>query len=158
MSWASNREATRGEDRAYSLMGIFGVQMPMLYGARDDNAFLRLQLEILRVSDDEPIFAWFRPLYEGHAGLLVGSLSLFAQSRDIIRATWDHRRPPYSMTNKGLRTELVLIPDRSPKNGPPLFIPPLNCARSVRREEKEDPIEEEDTTHRSRKADGFLAI
>ena len=32
MSWASKRTTTRVEDRAYSLLGLFGVNMPMLYG------------------------------------------------------------------------------------------------------------------------------
>ena len=41
MSWAANRKMTRAEDRAYSLMGLFGIHMPMLYG-EDGNAFRRL--------------------------------------------------------------------------------------------------------------------
>ncbi|EIW58122.1 uncharacterized protein TRAVEDRAFT_124208, partial [Trametes versicolor FP-101664 SS1] len=45
MSWAARRETTRVEDRAYSLMGIFGVHMPTIYG-EGSNAFLRLQEEI----------------------------------------------------------------------------------------------------------------
>ena len=32
MSWAADRKATRQEDLAYSLMGLFNVNMPMLYG------------------------------------------------------------------------------------------------------------------------------
>jgi hypothetical protein len=32
MSWAANRETKRVEDIAYSLLGIFGVNMAMLYG------------------------------------------------------------------------------------------------------------------------------
>ncbi|KAF2174755.1 hypothetical protein K469DRAFT_770495, partial [Zopfia rhizophila CBS 207.26] len=32
MSWASERSTTRPEDIAYSLMGIFNVNMPLLYG------------------------------------------------------------------------------------------------------------------------------
>ena len=32
MSWAANRKTTRIEDRVYSLLGIFGVNMPVLYG------------------------------------------------------------------------------------------------------------------------------
>jgi hypothetical protein len=32
MSWASKRKTTRIEDLAYCLMGIFDVNMPMLYG------------------------------------------------------------------------------------------------------------------------------
>ncbi|KAI6025502.1 heterokaryon incompatibility protein-domain-containing protein [Pisolithus marmoratus] len=49
MSWAADRKTTRVEDRAYSLLGLFDVSMPMLYG--DGNkAFHRLQLEIIRWS------------------------------------------------------------------------------------------------------------
>lgn len=57
MAWAAHRKATRQEDVAYSLMGIFSVNMPMLYG-EGAKAFQRLQEEILRHSDDETIFAW----------------------------------------------------------------------------------------------------
>ncbi|KAI6151513.1 heterokaryon incompatibility protein-domain-containing protein [Pisolithus tinctorius] len=57
MSWAAVRQTTRVEDRAYSLLGLFGVNMPMLYG-EGNKAFQRLQLEIIRVSNDQSIFAW----------------------------------------------------------------------------------------------------
>jgi hypothetical protein len=43
MSWASQRETTRTEDLAYCLLGIFGVNMPLLYG-EGSKAFLRLQV------------------------------------------------------------------------------------------------------------------
>ena len=56
MSWASKRVTTRLEDQAYYLLGIFGVNMPMLYGERE-KAFLRLQEEIIKQSDDHTIFA-----------------------------------------------------------------------------------------------------
>ncbi|KAI6032537.1 heterokaryon incompatibility protein-domain-containing protein, partial [Pisolithus marmoratus] len=57
MSWAATRKTTRVEDRAYSLMGLFGINMPMLYG-EGKKAFQRLQLEIIRASSDHSIFAW----------------------------------------------------------------------------------------------------
>ncbi|KAI1125970.1 HET-domain-containing protein [Nemania abortiva] len=57
MSWAAAREASREEDKAYSLLGIFGVNMPLIYGERS-KAFIRLQEEILKESDDHSIFAW----------------------------------------------------------------------------------------------------
>ncbi|KAI5993783.1 heterokaryon incompatibility protein-domain-containing protein [Pisolithus orientalis] len=57
MSWAATRKTERVEDRAYSLMGLFGVHMPMLYG-EGKKAFRRLQLEIIRESSDQSIFAW----------------------------------------------------------------------------------------------------
>ncbi|KAI6041027.1 heterokaryon incompatibility protein-domain-containing protein [Pisolithus marmoratus] len=56
-SWAAHRTTTREEDRAYSLLGLLGVHMPMLYG-EGKNAFRRLQLEIIRTSNDQSIFAW----------------------------------------------------------------------------------------------------
>jgi len=43
MSWASGRETTRTEDLAYCLLGIFGVNMPLLYG-EGSKAFIRLQV------------------------------------------------------------------------------------------------------------------
>jgi len=57
MSWAANRTTTRVEDRAYSLMGLLDVNMPTLYG-EGKKAFHRLQLEIIRTSNDQSIFAW----------------------------------------------------------------------------------------------------
>ncbi|KAI0191471.1 heterokaryon incompatibility protein-domain-containing protein [Xylaria flabelliformis] len=57
MSWAAGREATREEDKAYSLLGIFGVNMPLIYGERS-KSFIRLQEEILKEIDDHSIFAW----------------------------------------------------------------------------------------------------
>jgi hypothetical protein len=45
-SWAKSRETKREEDKAYSLLGIFNVNMPPLYGEGIDSAFRRLQEEI----------------------------------------------------------------------------------------------------------------
>ncbi|KAK0620584.1 heterokaryon incompatibility protein-domain-containing protein, partial [Immersiella caudata] len=57
LKWASNRVTTRVEDMAYCLMGLFDVNMPLLYG-EGHKAFLRLQEEIYRNTNDESIFAW----------------------------------------------------------------------------------------------------
>lgn len=43
MSWASGRVTSRTEDTAHCLLGLFGVNMPPLYG-EGHNAFIRLQL------------------------------------------------------------------------------------------------------------------
>lgn len=51
MSWASRRETTREEDRAYSLMGLFDINMPMVYG-EGKRAFVRLQEEIMKISNE----------------------------------------------------------------------------------------------------------
>jgi hypothetical protein len=57
LSWAAKRQTTRVEDMAYCLMGIVGVNMPLLYG-EGKRSFIRLQEEILKVSDDYSIFGW----------------------------------------------------------------------------------------------------
>jgi hypothetical protein len=57
MSWASNRKTARIEDRAYSLLGLFDIHMPMLYGEAEQ-AFSRLQEEIIKAEEDCSILAW----------------------------------------------------------------------------------------------------
>ncbi|KAF6842819.1 het domain-containing protein [Colletotrichum musicola] len=57
MSWAAFRKTKRIEDRAYSLLGMFGVNMPLLYG-EGDRAFERLQLTLIDETTDESILAW----------------------------------------------------------------------------------------------------
>jgi hypothetical protein len=50
MSWAENRETKREEDKAYSLLGIFDIHMPLIYGEGMKNAFRRLREEIDKCS------------------------------------------------------------------------------------------------------------
>ncbi|UKZ72424.1 hypothetical protein TrVFT333_000053 [Trichoderma virens FT-333] len=57
MSWAAKRQTTRVEDRAYSLLGLTEIDLPMLYG-QGERAFQRLQEEILKVNDDASILVW----------------------------------------------------------------------------------------------------
>ncbi|KAJ9614401.1 hypothetical protein H2200_002537 [Cladophialophora chaetospira] len=57
MSWASQRVTTREEDTAYCLMGIFDVNMPLLYG-EGRKAFQRLQEQIFVQTSDLSLFAW----------------------------------------------------------------------------------------------------
>ncbi|KAI0702605.1 heterokaryon incompatibility protein-domain-containing protein [Earliella scabrosa] len=57
MSWAADRQTTRVEDEAYSLLGIFDISMPTLYG-EGRKAFRRLQGEIMKQSPDTTLFAW----------------------------------------------------------------------------------------------------
>ena len=57
MSWAARRKTTREEDKSYCLFGIFGVNMPPVYG-EGENAFYRLQEELIRRSPDTSLFAW----------------------------------------------------------------------------------------------------
>jgi hypothetical protein len=54
MSWAARRRTTRIEGVAYCLMGIFDVNMPLLYG-EGEKAFIRLQEEIIKENDDHSL-------------------------------------------------------------------------------------------------------
>ncbi|KAF4974306.1 hypothetical protein FZEAL_8774 [Fusarium zealandicum] len=57
MGWMAYRQTTRPEDVAYCLMGIFDINMPLLYG-EGAKAFLRLQEELLKKSQDQSILVW----------------------------------------------------------------------------------------------------
>ena len=115
MSWLSRRETTRIEDMAYCMLGIFGVFMPPLYG-EEEHAFQRLQMEILKVSDDRSIFAWKSQQNEYKVspdrGLLAQHPIEFKDSGGI--EAYDHSSyilQSYTMTNRGIaiRFRLELI-------------------------------------------------
>ncbi|KAK8071493.1 HET-domain-containing protein [Apiospora hydei] len=76
MSWAAQRTASRVEDVAYSLLGIFGLSMPVIYG-EGERAFMRLQEELLRTLDDASLFAWKATDDQQYRGLLARSPSEF---------------------------------------------------------------------------------
>jgi hypothetical protein len=108
MSWAAGRKTTVPEDTAYCLFGLFGVNMPMLYG-EGDKAFIRLQEEIMKNSEDQSLFAWTSK--EPYArGLFARSPADFASCGDIymVRERWN--RIPYSVTNLGLSIQLPMMP------------------------------------------------
>jgi hypothetical protein len=83
ISWASNRDTTRVEDLAYCLMGLFGVNMPLLYG-EGSRSFIRLQEEILKTGNDATIFAWTHHM--DSAGLLADTPKYFRGSRKFINS------------------------------------------------------------------------
>lgn len=125
MSWAARRITTRVEDRSYSLLGIFDINMPLLYG-EGHNAFRRLQEEILKQTDDESLFANYLTLgYNAYkkneylASLLAPSPDCFTESGDIFLYTRDarlHARPehiinvPTAATNKRLQLNVLGCP------------------------------------------------
>jgi hypothetical protein len=94
MSWAASRDTTRVEDRAYCLLGIFGVHMSLLYG-EGKRAFIRLQEEILKTSEDYTIFSW--SAVPGGAGLvppngLPAQIGLLADDPGRFRTGFGSRR------------------------------------------------------------------
>jgi hypothetical protein len=111
MSWASGRRTTRPEDMAYSILGLFGVSIPILYGEGARKAFKRLQLEIISLVPDQTIFAWRATRTGQDSGLLAESPADFADSSSIVASNqWSSGLRPYTMTNLGLAVTLPLSP------------------------------------------------
>lgn len=113
MSWASGRETSREEDMAYCLMGIFDINMTMLYG-EGLKAFLRLQEEIIKTTPDVTLLAWQAKEDDGPAfmGVLASSPADFSHCSEIIRAiTWTANSPElkFSISNLGVKTNMALF-------------------------------------------------
>ncbi|KAI4617231.1 uncharacterized protein J4E87_008471 [Alternaria ethzedia] len=124
MSWASKRQTTRPEDMAYCLLGIFDINMPLLYG-EGHRAFRRLQEEIIRKVDDDSILAWaLSPEARDPSGLelidrddlyhttkevdfLARSPEDFKDCADLSRAT--EPSTLFTLTNTGLQIQLPLV-------------------------------------------------
>jgi hypothetical protein len=150
MSWASHRKTTRTEDIAYCLLGLFELNIPLLYG-EGDRVFVRPQEEIIRSTADSSIFAWkLPPLQRGKQIDMLGLPKVFDSEADEVYATsnvlsgvlahspqefYDCRQytwvtparlQEFAMTNIGVRTRSRLlhyygkIRDR-------FFILPLHC-------------------------------
>jgi hypothetical protein len=115
MSWAADRQTTRVEDRAYSLLGIFDVNMPLLYG-EGPKAFIRLQEEILRESPDLSIFAWESREDIGHLdfrGLFAESPAAFFHASAIrVRGT-AVLQGEVTIGSKGIKFQDALLQRRS---------------------------------------------
>ena len=107
MSWAAGRRTMRPEDRAYSLLGIFDVNMPMLYG-EGKKAFRRLQEEIIKQADDHSIFAW-QMCSDGEPGLLADSPDSFWDCSGVKSLSSRKGRSSYAVTNRGLSIKLAAV-------------------------------------------------
>ncbi|KAI4186861.1 MAG: hypothetical protein L6R41_003187 [Letrouitia leprolyta] len=119
MSWLSKRRTTREEDMAYCMLGLCGVNMPLLYG-EGRKAFIRLQSEFIKISDDESVFAWFSTSSRIGNGILAASPLAFWRSQHVeVHRSLIGKRP-YLMTNKGLQYQIPRHrsdPDTQPSVG-----------------------------------------
>jgi Heterokaryon incompatibility protein (HET)/Prion-inhibition and propagation len=55
LSWAESRQTKREEDKAYCLLGLFEVHMPLIYGEGKESALRRLKEEIYKRSRGYPL-------------------------------------------------------------------------------------------------------
>ena len=67
LQWASKRCTTRPEDIAYSLLGVFDLHIPVLYGESAERALGRLLAEVISKSGDTSILDWVGQSSEFHS-------------------------------------------------------------------------------------------
>jgi hypothetical protein len=147
MAWASKRQTTRTEDMAYCLLGIFDVNMPMVYG-EGSKAFMRLQEEIMKNSTDHSLFAWgihpagtaaidavkpakeafFPKIEDVHKGMFASSPADFMHCNSIA-CYRSADASPYSISNNNrIRMNLTLL-SPAPSNRSVVFYAILECHR-----------------------------
>lgn len=114
MAWAAGRQTTRVEDIAYCLLGLFGVNLPLLYGS-GERAFIRLQEEIIKDSNDLSLFAWRSARNTssnssggGFSGVFASHPGSFRESRNLAMSSHLIFDPEFTLTNKGIRIESCL--------------------------------------------------
>jgi hypothetical protein len=124
ISWAARRKTSRPEDRAYSLLGILGVHMPLIYG-EGQNAFQRLQTELIKLSDDESLFAHSGPnILAENPEAFIFDTEPYSIATALPRST---QNKPYSITNMGLSIEIPLLPHLKRDGYHSIFLGILNC-------------------------------
>lgn len=118
MSWVAHRTTTRPEDIAYCLLGLFDVSMPPLHGEGRDKAFLRLQQEIVKNSDDTSIFQWqCDPSQKRRPwpGVLASGPECFPKEPRVgpvasFARSMAYPDTPYYMTNQGITWDALIFP------------------------------------------------
>jgi hypothetical protein len=132
LSWAAYRETTKEEDAAYCLLGIFDVNIPLLYG-EGTKAFRRLQEEIIKADCDLSIFAWkAEPSQSGqpdrrYSGILAESPMDFSSCRSIIKANESTFHADFSITNRGIRMHTGLAMAKIENTQGYLYVQNLSC-------------------------------
>jgi hypothetical protein len=95
-----------------AFFGLFDVNIALLYGEGAEKVFVELQEAIESISNDQSLFAWAQPTAKCTTmmGLLANSPADFALSGDITPVRDWRMSKPYSMTNSGLRINLLITP------------------------------------------------
>ena len=84
MSWAAHRRTTRAEDQAYSLLGLFQINMPMLYGEGEAKAFGRLVEAIYNATRDDSLFLFRYSAHRTSLSLVPDSPTRFCPRRTCV--------------------------------------------------------------------------
>ncbi|KAI9167916.1 Vegetative incompatibility protein [Paramyrothecium foliicola] len=118
LCWASHRSTTRLEDQAYCLLGLFDINMPLVYGEGHE-AFTRLLEEIVRKYADQS----FLCSQLRYVDFLPRSPKDFDGSQHVVLSSSPRLKRFYNpvgnpryfhMTNLGLEITLPLVETFSP--------------------------------------------
>lgn len=137
MSWASRRQCTRIEDVAYSLLGLFDIHMPLIYG-EGEKAFIRLQEAIAHDNTDLSLFAWtsLDNSYnrQNYHGLFARSPVDFTNCDKLLRILSPVTpTEEYAITNKGIRLTARMNEGETPHSEKD-FLLNLDCLDSSRQQ------------------------
>ncbi|KAI1172981.1 HET-domain-containing protein [Nemania sp. FL0916] len=137
MSWAARRQTRRVEDMAYCLLGIFDINMPLLYG-EGTKAFTRLQQEILRSSNDLSLFAWTAALGDRRMfrSVWASAPSEFRSCQFLVKPALEwNSRGECAITSRGLRTTDMIRIVRGEASRKGSYFLPLDCVDARQRKD-----------------------
>lgn len=97
-SWLGSRATKREEDRAYSMLGIFGVYLPLIYGEGEHNAFRRLREEIKKHFQWRSEVSGRSEYNSGRSRLLANASEAPVLANDPISS----RENPFSSSSMGV--------------------------------------------------------
>ena len=127
MSWIAGRLTSRDEDMAYCMLGLFGVNMPLLYGEGTEKAFQRLQVLIMAETGDESMFAWACPdkVRPGLSDLLASLPGDYKSCGDVLPGLFS--MPSRRRFVKSDNLMMVTVPEQHFFNGGDSILLYINC-------------------------------
>ncbi|KAG6371072.1 hypothetical protein JVT61DRAFT_10610 [Boletus reticuloceps] len=119
MKWVARRVTTRTEDKAYCMMGVFGVSMSIAYGEGAARAFFRLFASILEVGYSRDWFIWGGKSvpWEVHPSRMIPSSPECYLARENfeehdLMSMNAREGEPVTLTNLGLPMKMLVVPAR----------------------------------------------
>lgn len=110
MTWSAKRKTTRMEDRAYALLGLFNITIPIAYG-EGHRAFYRLMVALANECRTPAFFAW-AGRHSDYSNALPASSACYARlgpdAQDVVRRG-DTGHPSYEVTKLGVVVKFLVF-------------------------------------------------